>query len=220
MAGSLRQRGKTSWQLRALAGRDEITGKKTYVSKTFRGGRREAERELARWSPRSRRARRPLLRELWPSCATSGSSTRVRTCRPQSLPSIDVFSIGGYCLAGLDAGSPTPYIGTRRLALAAPSIWFGDRRTPLAQQRRPGPRDSPTCVEPRRSLGMDHEEPCGRCDTATSAAAPAGHPLSGRHLSSHRSSRDGEPGATGVHQTGGCVGRATWRAVRTSLAEH
>lgn len=27
MAGSLRQRGKTSWQLRVLAGRDEITGK-------------------------------------------------------------------------------------------------------------------------------------------------------------------------------------------------
>ena len=48
MAGSLRQRGKTSWQLRVLAGRDEITGKKSYVSKTFRGGRREAERELAR----------------------------------------------------------------------------------------------------------------------------------------------------------------------------
>lgn len=48
MAGSIRQRGKTSWQLRVLAGRDEITGKKSYVSKTFRGGRREAERELAR----------------------------------------------------------------------------------------------------------------------------------------------------------------------------
>ena len=48
MAGSLRQRGKTSWQLRVLAGRDEITGNKSYVSKTFRGGRRDAERELAR----------------------------------------------------------------------------------------------------------------------------------------------------------------------------
>ena len=48
MAGSLRQRGRTSWQLRVLAGRDEITGKQCYFSKTFRGGRREAERELAR----------------------------------------------------------------------------------------------------------------------------------------------------------------------------
>ena len=48
MAGSLRQRGKSSWQLRVLAGRDELTGKKAYVSKTFRGGRRDAERELAR----------------------------------------------------------------------------------------------------------------------------------------------------------------------------
>ena len=47
MAGSLRQRRK-SWQLRVLAGRDELTGKKAYVSKTFRGGRRDVERELAR----------------------------------------------------------------------------------------------------------------------------------------------------------------------------
>ena len=32
MAGSLRQRGKISWQLRVLAGRDEITGKKSWWS--------------------------------------------------------------------------------------------------------------------------------------------------------------------------------------------
>jgi integrase len=48
MAGSIRQRGKSSWQLRVLAVRDELTGKKLYVSKTFRGGKRDAERELAR----------------------------------------------------------------------------------------------------------------------------------------------------------------------------
>jgi integrase len=44
----MRQRGKSSWELRVHAGRDELTGKKLYVSKTFRGGKRDAERELAR----------------------------------------------------------------------------------------------------------------------------------------------------------------------------
>ena len=48
MAGSLRQRGRSSWELRVHAGRDELTGRKLYVTKTVRGGRREAERELAR----------------------------------------------------------------------------------------------------------------------------------------------------------------------------
>jgi integrase len=48
VAGSIRQRGKSSWELRVHAGRDELTGKKLYVHKTFRGGKREAERELAR----------------------------------------------------------------------------------------------------------------------------------------------------------------------------
>ncbi len=48
MAGSIRQRGKASWQLRVHSGRDEHTGEKLYVNKTVRGGRREAERELAR----------------------------------------------------------------------------------------------------------------------------------------------------------------------------
>ena len=48
MAGSIRQRGPTSWELRVLQGRDESTGKYRYVTKTFRGGCCEAERELAR----------------------------------------------------------------------------------------------------------------------------------------------------------------------------
>ena len=69
MAGSLRQRGKTSWQLRVLAGRDEITGKKSYVSKTFRGGRREAERELAR-----------LVAEVEAGSTTAAAGTVAELC--------------------------------------------------------------------------------------------------------------------------------------------
>lgn len=47
MAGSLRQRGSDSWQLRVHVGRDVETGRKRYVERTFRGSKREADRALA-----------------------------------------------------------------------------------------------------------------------------------------------------------------------------
>ncbi len=42
----MRQRGDT-WQLRVFAGRDPVTGRKRWVAKTVRGGKRAAQRELA-----------------------------------------------------------------------------------------------------------------------------------------------------------------------------
>ena len=48
MAGSIRQRGKQSWEIRAFAGKDTVTGKKRYVARTVRGDRREAEVALGR----------------------------------------------------------------------------------------------------------------------------------------------------------------------------
>ena len=48
MAGSIRQRGKESWELRVFVGRDPDTDRKEYATRTFRGTRREAEKELAR----------------------------------------------------------------------------------------------------------------------------------------------------------------------------
>ena len=48
MAGSLRSRGPHSWELRVHAGRDGSTGRKRYVTRTVRGGKREAERALAK----------------------------------------------------------------------------------------------------------------------------------------------------------------------------
>lgn len=47
VAGSLRQRGPSSWQLRVHVGRDATTGRKRYLEETFRGPKREAERALA-----------------------------------------------------------------------------------------------------------------------------------------------------------------------------
>jgi integrase len=48
VAGSIRQRGKQSWEVRAFAGKDAETGKKRYVTRTVRGERREAEVALGR----------------------------------------------------------------------------------------------------------------------------------------------------------------------------
>jgi hypothetical protein len=47
MKGHLRQRG-SAWELRAYAGVDPIRGRQKYVTRTFRGGKREAEEALAR----------------------------------------------------------------------------------------------------------------------------------------------------------------------------
>lgn len=47
MKGHLRKRGD-AWELRAYAGIDPVTKRHKYVTRTFRGGKREAEQELAR----------------------------------------------------------------------------------------------------------------------------------------------------------------------------
>ncbi|MFK8025030.1 MAG: tyrosine-type recombinase/integrase, partial [Ilumatobacter sp.] len=46
MKGFMRQRGN-SWELRVFLGRDPVTGKKRYATKTVRGGKREAQTTLA-----------------------------------------------------------------------------------------------------------------------------------------------------------------------------
>ncbi len=47
MNGSMRQRSTGSWELRVFTGTDPATGRRCYRSKTVRGNRAEAERELA-----------------------------------------------------------------------------------------------------------------------------------------------------------------------------
>jgi hypothetical protein len=45
--GSMRQRGEGSWELRVYLGRDPLSGQKRWTYKTFKGGKREAQRALA-----------------------------------------------------------------------------------------------------------------------------------------------------------------------------
>ena len=46
MRGSMRQR-RGAWELRVYQGRDPVTGRDRYTTRTVRGSRREAERALA-----------------------------------------------------------------------------------------------------------------------------------------------------------------------------
>lgn len=48
MRGHIRQRGD-AWELRAYVGRDPVTGRKKYLTRTFRGGKRAAEGALSRF---------------------------------------------------------------------------------------------------------------------------------------------------------------------------
>lgn len=48
MKGSIRERSKGVWELRVYVGRDGVTGKPRQVSRIFRGGKREANTELAK----------------------------------------------------------------------------------------------------------------------------------------------------------------------------
>ncbi len=47
MPGSLRQRGPNTWQVRVSTGRDPLTGRYRYVSRTVEGGKRAAQRAAA-----------------------------------------------------------------------------------------------------------------------------------------------------------------------------
>src|SRR4051794_14136740 len=47
MQGHIRQRGKASWELRLHSGRDPLTGRTRYVTRTVRGGKRDAQRAMA-----------------------------------------------------------------------------------------------------------------------------------------------------------------------------
>lgn len=46
MAGSIRQRGRNSWQIRVYAGTDPGTGHRRQLTRTVQGSRTQAEREL------------------------------------------------------------------------------------------------------------------------------------------------------------------------------
>ncbi len=67
MKGFMRQRG-SSWEFRVFLGHDPLTGKQRYATRTVRGGRRDAQRELSvlRYLP-SQLSQREIAGELYVS---------------------------------------------------------------------------------------------------------------------------------------------------------
>jgi len=97
MKGHLRKRG-ASWELRAFAGRDPVTGREVYRTATFRGGKRDAEDALAKFvqevagahtsrdamstrsgSSRSRASRCGSVRIRWAVCLRWASRPQMRS---------------------------------------------------------------------------------------------------------------------------------------------
>ncbi len=46
MSGSIRQRGRKTWELRVYSGTDPGTGRRRQLTRTVRGSRTQAQREL------------------------------------------------------------------------------------------------------------------------------------------------------------------------------
>jgi integrase len=84
MGGSMRQRGKDSWNLRVFVGWDPVTKQRSYLERTVRGTRREASTKLAalvleaeRLAPNApRQGTVAALCEEWLAHATSSLSPR------------------------------------------------------------------------------------------------------------------------------------------------
>jgi integrase len=111
MAGSLRQRGTDSWQLRVHAGRDPKTNRKRYVAQTVHGTKRQAERALAQlvaetesFTPRAAAdsTLRLLLAEWLDHAAPDFSPKTVSTTRGYIDTAINPL-IGGIPVAKLTA---------------------------------------------------------------------------------------------------------------------
>jgi integrase len=108
--GSMRQRGSDSWQLRAHVGRDPLTGRKQYVSRTFRGTKREAAKALAaliveaeRLTPRAAKGSvEDLLRE-WLAHASSSFSPRTVSTTRQYMENAIIPGIGSIPVGKLTA---------------------------------------------------------------------------------------------------------------------
>jgi len=135
--GNIRQRGAASWELRVFVGRDPVTGRRRYATKTVRGGKREAQRELA-----------SLLHSAHQGAlARSSSTVRIFWRRGSSTPSPICHRRpsarrGGTSTAILcPAWAPCALIGYERprrrlLPTAADEWWKGWWSTVVGHDRR------------------------------------------------------------------------------------
>ena len=158
MQGSVRQRSIGSFELRVFTGVDPDTGKRCYRSKTVRGNRAEAERELAAMVDAVGRgpgvAARTTVRELlerWFAIAETGwAPATIRQTRSLSPPA-PRFS---HCRR-LD-------FGRHRRPVCVPSQIRWNRWQAVAvRDAGPDPRRAPIELGSGDALGMDLGQPGG-----------------------------------------------------------
>jgi integrase len=113
MRGHLRKRGD-AWELRAYAGRDPVSNRELYRTRTFRGGKREAERALGKFvqevadrGPEARDATVGVLVSRWFDLAKADLSPSTvrgyeRTIRRYIEPDLGDVSLDRLEVAQLD----------------------------------------------------------------------------------------------------------------------
>ena len=194
VAGSIRQRGKQSWEIRAFAGKDAETGKKHYVTRTVRGDRREAEVALGRLLGEIDDGQHAVragtvgeLCERWYSHAAPDLSPAVaaeyrRLLDRRILPRWADVPLRRLRTADLDQW----YSELRRSGAARRQAAGAEHRDAIA--RRPAAR-----AGPGREVGLAHREPGGqRLAAALEEAAPRA-PRPRRRRPAHRGGGEGEP---------------------------
>jgi integrase len=122
VAGSLRRRGRDSWELRVHAGRDDATGRKLYVTRTVRGGKREADRALAR-----------LVTEVEQGSVLAHSGTVAELCERWFEASRTSWSptvvVGYRSLLDRHILPTFGHVSLRRLRTADLDSWYGRLRS-------------------------------------------------------------------------------------------
>jgi hypothetical protein len=221
MAGSMRQRGKDSWQLRVHLGRDPITGRKRSVERTFRGTKREADKALSalvkdaeRMSPHSNaRATVETVMREWLAHATPSLSPRTVEVSRMYINRAIVPAIGSKQAAKLTTLDLDRFYG-RLLAVGA----GGKPYSPATIRRVHG--------IVRRALTQGVRWGWLTHNAAVDACLPRvplrelRPPTPGRARASLPHGAEGGLVLRDLHHVGGILGRSTRRADRAALEGH
>ncbi len=158
MRGHLRKRGE-AWELRAYAGRDPVSGRPIYRTRTFRGGKRDAEDALPSSSRRCRRRLHVTRRN-----GRHSPRAMVRARQGRSLPLDgprlrDVHQV----LPRADARRRPARPPSRRPDRPASTHSFEPVAGQVGATTRdrndpPGPRRAASCPPAGRQVGLDRLE--------------------------------------------------------------
>jgi hypothetical protein len=216
MSGSIRARGRNSWELRVYAGTHPETGQRRQVTRTVRGSRTEAQRELrslvalANVAP-TVGARTTLgeLLERW--FAASEPNWAATTCRStRSIIDCQLKpKLGHMLVQELQTVMIDDFYASLRVRQRP-------GRTFIARQRPAGTRRSPPRSRSGDAVGMDMEQSRGNGFTPAPGAGRDAASLSPGDGPAARPCREGTPGSS-VPGAGCNVGRSPRPAPRSAM---